>query len=70
MNIKKLEIVNFIANLHWELLLESIPYREADIYVRFKDALVEDLVTPGHVKLHDNSSTGSLSMSMEYFLFF
>jgi hypothetical protein len=48
--------VDYISKLHWELLLESIPYREADMYVRFNDALVEDLLTPSHVKIHDNSS--------------
>lgn len=51
-----LEVVNFIANLHWELLLESIPYREADMYVRFGQTYVEDLITQPHVKIHDTSN--------------
>ncbi len=51
-----LEIVDFISKLHWKLLNESIPYREADMYVQFNQAVVQDAMVPGHVKIHDTSS--------------
>ena len=62
-----MEIVNFISTLHWELLLESIPYREADMYVRFNQTYVEDLIVQPHVKIQNNSSKLIIAIKLKDF---
>eukprot|EP00842_Homolaphlyctis_polyrhiza_P004431 jgi/Hompol1/498/HPOL_005331-RA len=52
----QLEIVKFIADLHWEFLQSPKPYREAEIYVEFNKAIVETLLTPRQVKIPANAT--------------